>query len=131
MLSMLPIYSSNITNSKEFFELIWNDVFCDKKISLYENINHFNVDLKEIDDYYILEADLPGITRDDITINYISKFLVISAKRIETSKDTTILTKERSFGEYKRMFYLDDIDITTLKINYKNGELTLNIKKKK
>lgn len=130
MFSMLPIYSSNIMNSKEFFELIWNDIFCDKKISLYANVNHFTVDLKEMNDYYLLEADLPGIRREDITVNYINNFLVISAKRLENFQCITILTKERSFGEYKRMFYLDDIDITTLKTTYKNGELTLNVKRK-
>ncbi|SHK56665.1 HSP20 family protein [Clostridium cavendishii DSM 21758] len=130
MFSMLPIYSSSLINSKEFFELIWNDVFCEKNIVLSNTLCNFKVDLKETDDSYILQADLPGLKKNEISIEYINNFLLISADRKENFSNSTTLKKERVFGEQKRMFYLDDIDINSLSSNYNLGELTIIIKKK-
>lgn len=130
MFSMLPIYSSSLTNSKEFFELIWNDVFCEKKISLSNTLSNFKVDLKETDTCYILQADLPGLEKDEISIEYINNFLLISTDRQENFSSSTTLKKERVFGEQRRMFYLDDVDINSLSSNYNLGELTIFIKKK-
>lgn len=129
MLSILPMTSTNIMTSKEFFDLIWADVFCDKKISILKNQNSFKVDLKETVDTYFIEADLPGVIKENIQISYINKFLVISTRRLQTKNNTTTINQERIFGEYKRMFYLGNIDITTLKTNYENGELKLSVKK--
>lgn len=129
MLNILPMTSTNIMTSKEFFDLIWTDVFCDKKISILKNENSFKVDLKETKNTYFIEADLPGVNKENIEISYLNKFLVISTKRIETKTDSTIINQERIFGENKRMFYLDDIDINSLETNYENGELKLSVKK--
>ena len=131
MLSILPMKSTNIMTSKEFFDLIWADVFCDKKISILKNQNSFKADLKETKDTYFIEADIPGVSRENIEISYVNKFLVISTKRLKSKNNGKVVNQERSFGEYKRMFYLGTVDMDSLEINYENGELKLSIKKLK
>lgn len=131
MLSILPMTSTNIMTSKEFFDLIWTDVFYDKKIPILKNQNSFKADLKETNDTYFIEADIPGVDRENIEISYINKFLIISTKRFQSQNNSKVVNQERSFGEYKRMFYLGAVDMDSLKINYENGELKLSIKKLK
>ncbi len=131
MLSILPMTSTNIMTSKEFFDLIWTDVFYDKKIPILKNQNSFKADLTETNDTYFIDADIPGVNRENIEISYINKFLIISIKRFQSQNNTKILNQERSFGEYKRMFYLGSVDMNSLQINYENGELKLSIKKLK
>lgn len=131
MLSILPMTSTNIMTSKEFFDLIWTDVFYDKKIPILKNQNSFKADLKETNDTYFIDADIPGVNRENIEISYINKFLIISIKRFQAQNNSKILNQERSFGEYKRMFYLGSVDMNSLQINYENGELKLSIKKLK
>lgn len=132
MLSLLPMRSTNFMTSKEFFDLVWNDVFCEKKLPVLLNNQNFKVDLKENKDYYIINADLPGITKEDIEINYIDNFLVISAHRKNTmDHNFSTLVQEKLYGEFRRMFYVSDINFEKISTSFYNGELKLVIPKLK
>src|SRR5699024_9712715 len=41
----------------------------------------FKADVKKIDNKYIVEAELPGYKKDEISINYDDSYLTISAKK--------------------------------------------------
>ncbi|AFS79915.1 putative heat shock protein Hsp20 [Gottschalkia acidurici 9a] len=47
----------------------------------------FKVDLKETNESYLVEADLPIIKKEDIDIDFNNSHLIISAKRSESIKD--------------------------------------------
>lgn len=132
MISILPMTSTNLMNSKEFFDLIWNDIFYEKKISLYKYSNDFKVDIKESDDMYYINADLPGISNNDISIEYLNNFLIISSIRRHVQPQNFIdIACEKQYGQLRRIFYLDNIDISGLSKHTKNGELILLIPKTK
>ncbi|GIM28955.1 heat-shock protein [Clostridium polyendosporum] len=132
MLSLLPMRSTNFMTSKEFFDLVWNDVFCEKKLPFLCNNENFKVDLQENDNYYIINADLPGVGKKDIEINYIDNFLVISAHRKKNiDHNFSTLVQEKPYGEFRRMFYVSDINLKKISTSFYNGELKLTIPKLK
>lgn len=91
----------------------------------------FNVDMKETADSYIIEADLPGVPKEAIGVEYEGNYLTISAKREDTIEDKqdNYLRKERHYGEFKRSFYLDNVDENQIKANFKDGVLKINLQK--
>jgi HSP20 family protein len=90
------------------------------------------VDLSETDDHYRMELDVPGMTRDDITISYQENQLTVSGERREETEqeDSEYVRVERSFGHFYRSFRLpktinaDDIEAT-----YNHGVLTIEVPK--
>ena len=81
----------------------------------------------------MLKADLPGLEKDDITINVDNRTLTISGEKGETkreSKKGNYYHLERSFGSFCRSFTLPShVDEKKVEAHYKNGVLELILKK--
>jgi len=90
------------------------------------------VDLSETDDLYRIELDIPGMTRDDITISYQDNQLAISGERREESRkeDNEYVRVERSFGHFYRAFRLPKtVNADNIEAAYDNGVLTIHVPK--
>lgn len=89
-------------------------------------------DVRERDDMYILEVNLPGFKKENIKAHVDNGNLIIAAsqeKEDEKSKKNYI-RKERYHGEYKRSFYIGhNIKQEDIKASYKWGVLRLEIPK--
>ena len=48
--------------------------------------------MKETEDSYIIEADLPGVPKEAISVEYENNYLTISAKREDTIEDKRTTT---------------------------------------
>lgn len=96
------------------------------------------VDVRETDDSYIVEADFPGASKDDITLTVEDGALTIAyekAEESETPEDSEpgkYLVRERksSFVSVKRTIELGDIDEDGTKANFADGVLTVTAAKK-
>ena len=65
-------------------------------------------DIREEKKEYIMEIDLPVLTKDEIKINYENVYITIRAiKNIEFKADNYI-RRERLYGEVKRSFYIGE-----------------------
>ncbi len=53
---------------------------------LFANIDHFSVDIKENEEAYTLKADLPGVSKEDIQLDYTDNVLAHTKKRKKTKK---------------------------------------------
>ena len=92
-------------------------------------------DIKENDNNFELEIDLPGFKKDDIKMSIDDGYLTINAKqednKDEKDKHGKYVRRERYFGECSRSFYAgDDIKEEDIKAKYKNGTLRVEIPKK-
>lgn len=109
-----------------------NDIF-DQALSNFFNCskNNFSVDLKESDKEYIIEADLPGFEKENINISYEKGYLTISAKRTTLKEDSeeNFVKKERTFGEFSRSFYMNNVDEDKINAKFENGVLKINLPK--
>lgn len=93
--------------------------------------NSFRVDVKETDSNLIIEADLPGVKKDAIELNYDNNYLTIAARRednVET-KEENFVRRERYYGELRRSFYLDNVDHEKIKASFTDGVLTITVPK--
>jgi HSP20 family protein len=91
-----------------------------------------NVDISESKKAYTVRADLPGVKRDDVSIDVEGQTLAIRAeKRRESEEDEEgYHCVERSYGMVQRVLSLpDDADAEAIEAKFKNGVLKLRIPK--
>ncbi|MCG4579629.1 Hsp20 family protein, partial [Clostridium cochlearium] len=57
--------------------------------------------------------------------------IIISAKRedIVEDKGENYIRRERSYGEFKRAFYVDNVDENNIRASFKDGVLKINLPK--
>lgn len=92
------------------------------------------VDVKENANEYIVEAEIPGTSKENIHVNIDRNVVSLRAEISQVdsqSKDDKLLRSERYYGEISRSFQLPvDIDEAASKARYEHGVLTLNLLKK-
>jgi HSP20 family protein len=90
------------------------------------------MDLSETGDSYVLHADLPGMSEDDVQIELEDNVLTISGeRRLEESKsEAGYLRTERARGSFARSLTLPaGIDPERIEADFQNGVLELHIPK--
>lgn len=99
-----------------------------------EHRKHIRTDIRDEGDKYVMEAELPGFSKEDISIDLTDDMLTLSAahKNESDEKDQNgrYIRRERSFGSYQRSFDLSGIDADAVTAEYRSGVLTLNLPKK-
>ena len=91
-----------------------------------------SVDIREEEDRYILEAELPGYSEKEVHLRMEGNLLVLEASREaeKEEKDTGYLVQERSAASFKRSFVLPkDVDSAKISASMKNGVLSLELRK--
>lgn len=90
-------------------------------------------DIRETENAYILEADLPGFAREDVRAEIKNGYLTIRAERSSESKNEgeSYLRRERTSGVFTRTFDLEGIDAEAITASFKNGVLTMELPKAK
>ena len=94
----------------------------------------FSTDIKDNGDSYTLEADLPGVKKEDIKLDLTDNVLTINAERHseyeEKDKKGNFVKRERFYGSYRRSFDVSGINVDGIEAEYTDGVLTLNMPKK-
>ncbi len=91
------------------------------------------VDVREVEDEYLMEVELPGLTDNDIELNVEDNILTLSSKNEQSKeeKKNGYLIRERRSQEFARTFVLPkDVDRGKIKGEFKNGLLVVSIPKK-
>lgn len=100
------------------------------------NASHMmKTDVKETDEGYEVDVDLPGFKKDEIKLELNNGYLTISTEKSLEKKDSErkgkILRQERYMGTMQRSFYVGgSITEEDIKAKYENGVLSLLIPKK-
>ncbi len=91
----------------------------------------FRVDIKDKSDHYLLEAELPGVSEDQIDLTVDNDVLTITANaRTERKEEKdAYLYCERKVGRMERSFSLEGIAQDNISADYKNGVLTVKLPK--
>lgn len=91
------------------------------------------VDVRETDDAYILEAELPGVALEDITLTAENDVLTIAAdvnRRTREEREGYMMTERRS-GHVERRFSLKGVRQEDITAQCVNGVLTVTLPKEK
>ena len=92
------------------------------------------LDIKEGEKEFFVEAEIPGVRKEDITVDVEGDTVTLRAeakKEKEEKKGEKIVYSERSYGVVSRSFTLPlDVDDKAVKAEYKDGVLKLVLPKK-
>ncbi|MDH4234690.1 MAG: Hsp20/alpha crystallin family protein [Gallionella sp.] len=92
------------------------------------------MDVKEADGKYVINAEIPGVSKDDIHVTVEGNRVSISAEvkqEKETKEGERLIRCERSYGMASRSFNLaDEVDQNKVEAKYNNGVLELTLPKK-
>lgn len=90
----------------------------------------FRTDIQDKGDHFLLESDLPGVKREDISIDLEGDRLTVRAERKSEREEKDYLCIERSYGSYARSFDVSAVKAEDITASYDNGVLTLKLPKK-
>lgn len=109
--------------------------------NLFEDVNSENfgalsmkTDIKENQDKYTLEVELPGFDKNNISLNLKDGYLTVTAKvnrsiKHEEGKKEGFVHRERFSGSATRSYYVGDIEQKDIHASYKDGVLSIDLPK--
>ena len=93
----------------------------------------FKTDIRETENSYILDAELPGFSKEDIHAEVRNGYLTIHAEHKseneEKDEKNNYIRRERSYGSFSRSFDLEGIKSDEITASYKDGVLSLTLPK--
>lgn len=127
-------------NELSLFDSLFNNTM-DSVFNNYRTVSVPKVDVKETENAYSLDMELPGRTENDVNIELDHNTLTISSKKEETTEKSEgseknnnsgkWLIRERRTSEFSRSFRLpEDVDNENVKATFKNGILNVMMPRK-
>ena len=127
-MSLIP-YRRNNNSVSNYFDPFRMMADMEREFFGDRRTGSFSTDIRETDTEYVLEADLPGFSKEDIHVDISQDTLTISAERHSQHEDKdkrgSYIRCERSYGTFERSFSLEGVDTDAIKASFTNGVLTL------
>lgn len=91
----------------------------------------FKTDVLDKGDRFVLEAELPGFKKEDISIDVDNNCLTIRAEHKDETerKEKNYIRRERSYGSYSRSFDISSVKADQITAEYKDGVLEVDLPK--
>ena len=93
----------------------------------------FKIDVKEDDNEYMVEAELPGMTKEDVNLSIEDGRLCISVNKEEVKEDSdekNYIHRERRYTSMQRNVFLAEAANEDIKAKLKDGVLLITVPKK-
>ena len=111
----------------DFFEDFSGNLFNDFKSNLIKT------DIHETDNEYLVEAELPGIPKENIQVTYEDGVLTISGQQqidtVDEDKKGKLIRSERSSTSLRRQYLLENVKEDEIKASYSDGILKVTLPK--
>jgi len=91
------------------------------------------VDIRETEDAILVEAEVPGVRKEDIKVDVKDGVLTISGERKyeREEKEENVHRIERAYGRFSRSFALPtNVDVERVQAKLRDGVLTIRLPKK-
>jgi len=135
MFGLIPFKTNGVDKKggkiDDLFNGFFNEDFFSPMSFAFGNNQKFSADIKETQNEYLVSAELPGVKKEDINLEYKENTLIISATRneeINEEKDNYI-RRERSYGQVSRTFHVENVDREKISAKFENGELQITLPK--
>ena len=119
----------SIFDIDSMFDNFFNDSFMP---AIFTGDAQLKVDIKENEKEYIVEADLPGINKEEINVELNNDRLTIAVERKEevNEEKENYIRRERRSGSYCRSFMVENVKQDDIAAKFENGVLSLTLPKK-
>jgi HSP20 family protein len=90
------------------------------------------VDIKENEKEFVIEAELPGIKKEEVDIQVDDDRLTISVQKNEQTDEEkdNYIRKERSYTAMVRSFAISNVEVENVNAKFENGLLFITLPKK-
>ena len=137
MFSMMPYRANRNMAPRGFFDDFSNDFFRPffegGLAGLMRPERAMKVDVRDDGDRYTLQADMPGVSKDDLKVEVSGGVMTISAsydqKKEEKGEDERYVYRERRCGSMSRAFNVEGIREEDITAEFNNGVLKLTLPK--
>lgn len=135
-MKLVHFYPNSLNGITKEIDNVFNTFFDESsRISTERKSDHNwqpRVDVRETEDVFLLVAELPGISKDDLKIEFEDNVLRISGERKSANEgdDVNVLRSERIFGKFNRSFKVNTrVNADKIEAGYENGLLTITLPK--
>jgi HSP20 family protein len=118
----------------DFFNIFRNDDFFRDFFNFGWNWNasgNVRIDVQDKGSEYLMEAELPGVSKDQIKIDIHDGVLTLSANQDweDKKEQDNYIYRERRTGRIERSFSLDNVREDAVSASYKDGILSIHLPK--
>ena len=102
-------------------------------IGFFGNNSYPKVDVMDYPDKLQIEAEIPGLSKDEVSVDLEDNILSITGSKRESKNDSDVkyIRKELKRSSFKRSFELNrDFNLSKIKAQFSNGLLYVDIPKK-
>tara|TARA_B100000575_G_scaffold171612_1_gene137417 strand:+ start:20840 stop:21265 length:426 start_codon:yes stop_codon:yes gene_type:complete len=121
-------------NNNNIYPSLINDFFNDDFGLNFFNNNYSVPSVNSVENNESFEIDLavPGMKKDDFSIELKDKVLIISSENLDSENKDNIRLREFNYSSFQRSFRIpESVDHNKIKASYKNGILKIKLPKKK
>lgn len=118
-----------MTNSDDFLTDFFKNF---GELSTNWSASDFKTDIRENENEYVVQAELPGVNKDNINIELNDDYMTITATNNEVIEDENdnYIRRERRTGSFQRSFYIKDVKADEIDASYNDGILEIKLPKK-
>tara|TARA_B100000676_G_C17713683_1_gene647638 strand:- start:186 stop:644 length:459 start_codon:yes stop_codon:yes gene_type:complete len=102
-------------------------------VEFFGNNSYPKVDVTDHADKIVIEAEIPGLTKDDVSVDLEERVLTISGGKRDTKLDENAryIRKELKRSSFKRSFKLgDNMKVSEIEADFNNGLLNVTVPKR-
>lgn len=102
-------------------------------VEFFGNNSYPKVDVTDHPDKIVIEAEIPGLTKDDVSVDLEQRVLTISGGKRDTviDEDARYIRKELKRSSFKRSFKLgDNMKVKNIEADFNNGLLNITVPKR-
>lgn len=116
-------------DSDDFFSGNWLKNFFDLPVLSSSNILKTNI--RKEGNNYVYEIDIPGYSKEDVSISYENGYLVVEAKTKKSVNNEHLsagyIRQERYTGTCSRSYYVGEVEESKITARYVNGVLSVSV----
>jgi HSP20 family protein len=118
------------SGARGFYNML-DDFFSDSFLPRNLVFDTFKIDVKEDEKAYTIDAELPGVKKEEINLALNDKQLSISVQREEKvdEEKENYVHRERRYGSYERCVYLADANPDGIEAKLEDGLLRVVVQK--
>jgi len=126
--------NNGLVRRDDFFDMrsIFDDFFNDAFLPTWFNSNNpMKADVKETEKEYIIEAEMPGVNKEDIRLELKDDVLTVGVEHNEQTNEEkdNYIRRERRYGSFSRSFRVDNVKNEDVTAKYTDGILTVIVPK--
>lgn len=102
------------------------------KPMFFDETRDMRTDIKETDENYVLEIEMPGFKKEDLSVSLDDGYLTVSGKKHALKDEKTKYLRKEISETFQRSYYVGtEVQEENVKAKYEDGILCLSVPKSK